>query len=91
LTVDALEGRGERADAFKPDLEAHLRDAVIGVAQQRCGPLEAAGEQVDAGRFAEGAPERSAEVRSGEAGRARHVRHVDALGIAGVRQIAGAQ
>ena len=87
----AAEAGGEGADAPQADREADVGDRAVGVAQQRGGPLEAAGQQVGPGRLAEGFLELAAEVGAREAGRARHVVDAERLGVAGVGEVLGAE
>ena len=56
----------------------------VGVAQQRGGALEAAGEEVLVRRLAERAPELAAEVRGRQVRGAGERRHVERLAIARV-------
>jgi len=86
----AAERRRERAHAREPHVEADLRDAAVGGAQEVAGALEPAREQVLVGRLAEHAPEAAAEVAR------RHVRgagerlEVERLGVPAVNEVARA-
>src|SRR6185437_13369910 len=81
----------ERADAAQANRHADVRDRVVGVAQERGGPLQAAGQQVLVRRLPEGAAELAAEVGRREVGRPRERLHVEALAVAGVDQVLGTQ
>jgi hypothetical protein len=61
--VRAAEARRERPDAAQPDQQADVCDRAIGVAEQRRGALQPAGEEVVVGRLAERPAELAAEVR----------------------------
>src|SRR6185437_9610691 len=69
--VGASEAGRERADAAQANRHADVRDRVVGVAQERGGPLQAAGQQVLVRRLPEGAAELAAEVGRREVGRPR--------------------
>lgn len=87
----APEAGRERSEALQPDREADLGDAVVGVAQQRRGALQAPGQQVGVRRDPEGATELAAEVGAGEAGGGGEVVDIQRLEVAGVGQISGAE
>ena len=75
----------------QPDGEADLGHGAVGVAQQRGGPLEPAGQQVLVRRLAERAPELAAEVRGRRAGGAGEVGDGERLEVAAVGQVLGPQ
>jgi hypothetical protein len=85
------EARRERSEAPQADREADVGNREIGRAQQRGGALQPACQQVGMRGFAERAAELAAEVRAREPGRVSHVVHGEALEVARVREVAGAQ
>jgi hypothetical protein len=89
--IGAGEARGEGPHALQADGEADLSNRMVGASQQRCGALEAPGEQISMWGLAEGAPELAAEVGSGETGGARQVLHAERLEVPGVGEVLGAQ
>jgi len=85
--VGTAEARGEGADASEPDCEADLDDRAVGVAQQRGGAFEPAGQQVLMRGLAEDAPELTAEVGGRKMRCAGKRRHVERVLVAGVDEV----
>ena len=76
---------------MEPDGEADVRHRVVGVPEQRCGPLEPPRQQVLVRRLAERAAELTAEVGRGEVGGLRERRDVERLAVARVDDVLRAQ
>jgi hypothetical protein len=91
LAGDVPEDAPERAQTVPAGLEGDLGDGKIGVAQQRRGPLEPAGEQVAVRRQAEGLLERPREVRLGDAAHPRQPPHGPGLVRGAVHAVLRAQ
>jgi hypothetical protein len=64
---------------------------MVGASQQRCGALEAPGEQISMWGLAKGMPELTAEVGAGETGGARQLLYAERLEVPGVGEVLGAQ
>src|SRR3954463_3340316 len=89
--VDAAERGGERADAREADVEADLRDAVVGCAKQCRRALEPPGQQVLVRRLAERPLERADEVGLRAACACRERRRVERVGVARVDEVLRAE
>jgi hypothetical protein len=89
--VGTPEARGEGANAAQSHRKADLDDGPVGVAQQRGGPFEPAGQKVLMRGLAEGAPELAAEVRRREVRRPGERRNVERILVAGVDEVLGAK
>ncbi len=64
---------------------------MVSAPQQRCGALEAPGEQISMWRLAKGVAELTAEVGAGETSGARQLLYAERLEVPGVGEILGAQ
>src|SRR3954447_3110275 len=88
---DRGEGAAERPEAGEADVEADVRDAVVGRAQQEHRPLDAAALEVAVRRLAERRSERADEVRLADVGDPRERGDVEGLRVRAVHRVAGAQ
>jgi len=91
LAGDVMEGAPKSAQASPAGAECDLGDRQVGVAEQRCGALDAPREQIPVRRDAEDLLERSREVGFGDAADARQAPHGPALMRGGIHPILCAQ
>lgn len=82
---------GLQPDAEQPDGDADVRDAADGVAEQRGGALEPAGQEELVRSLAESPPELTAEMRRREVRSAGERRHVERRAVARVDEVLRAQ
>lgn len=89
LADDVAEGPTERPEAGEPDVEADVRDATLGLAQQEHRTLDPASLQIPVWRLAEHFPEAAAEVGRRDMRDGRDGPDVEWLGVGTVHRVAG--
>src|SRR5215207_2374133 len=91
LAHDRAERPAEGPEAGEADVEADLRHAAVGLAQQEHRALDAAALQVTVRGLAERRPERPDEVRLGDVRDPRQAGDVERLRVGAIHRVAGAK
>jgi hypothetical protein len=89
LADDRPEGPAERSEAREADVEADVRDAALGLAEEEHRPLNAPALQVAVGRLAEDRAEAPAEVSLGDVGDGCDGSDVERLRVGAIHGVAG--
>ena len=81
------EGSGERCRRFEPDAKPHLRYALVGLKEQRFGPLEPPLGEVPMWRLMVVVPKQSGEVKARKASLSRQPIEVERVTVLGVDKV----